>query len=380
MHGRGLGLTIMLALVAWPADSGGAPAQKPAATGRLHLTFAERSPLSALDVVLDRMEYTSRSPRTAAGFTYDLTRLAFEVFVPPTYQPDVPHGLFIWMGVADVSPAWLDVLARHKLILVVANTRRGRPALYGPPLDAVHNMKKLYNIDGDRVYAAGFSAGGNVAAMTVRGFPEVFRGGLFLMGGYFYRSYQGVTGPREPTIEGVSPHWKGPLDQIKQQVKLVIMKGGSDREWIPQEGRCDEQALRLDGFTHVSHFEVPGLGHRPPDAAWFEQGIVALDYAAPLTPPLTSPTTEPRPVPSQMAQAQRILATAQYYLDLKVPPVSEERRKQIRQSYQEKARACLQRVQTEYPTTPASVKARALLEEMERTPRHDETGVRSPTE
>ncbi len=81
----------------------------------------------------------------AQTFEYDLASLSFEVFVPRSYHPDVPHGLFVWMGVTDVPPAWMDVLARHKLILVAANTRKGHPALYGPPLDAVHNMKKLYS-------------------------------------------------------------------------------------------------------------------------------------------------------------------------------------------------------------------------------------------
>jgi hypothetical protein len=182
MHGVGLLLGVMLIFGASAPSPGDPPAEAPASTGRLHLTFTERSPLSTLDVVLRRMDYTNLAASAAASLEYDLTRLSFEVFVPPTYRPDAPHGLFVWLGVTDVSPTWLKVLARHKLILVGANTRRGHPALYGPPLDAVHNLKKLYNIDPNRVYASGFSAGGALATMMVRGFPEVFRGGLFLYG------------------------------------------------------------------------------------------------------------------------------------------------------------------------------------------------------
>lgn len=364
----GLLLSVISVWAVPGAGSGGQPAKAPAATGRLRLTFTERSPLSALDVVLRRMDFTSMSASAAANFEYDLARLSFEVFVPPTYKSDAPHGVFVWMGVTDVPPAWVNVLSRHQLILLVANTRRGHVALYGPPLDAVHNLKKLYNIDAGRVYAAGFSAGGSMAAMMVRGFPEVFRGGLFLMGGYFYLSYVGASGRREPTIEASGPQWKGPLDQIKKDARLVILKAGNDTQWTASEGRCDYEALRLDGFTHVRYFEVPGLGHYPPDAAWFEQGVVALDHAAPLTPPVTGPTAEPHPLPDQAAQAQRILAAARYYLALKPPQVLQERKDQIRKSYQDKARQYLQRVLAEYPTTAAAAQARELLQEMGQAP------------
>jgi len=366
MHVAGLLSSMVLAFVASATSPTTSLTRAPTPTGRLHLTFAERSPLSALDVVLSRMDMNSLSAKNAASLEYDLARLSFEVVVPPTYKPDVPHGLFVWLGVSDFSPAWLNVLARHKLILVVANTRSGHPALYGPPLDAVHNMKKLYNIDADRVYVSGFSAGGCSATMMVRGFPEVFRGGLFLMGGYFYVSYKGQSGRREPTIEESFPRWKGPLDEVRKEMKLVIIKGGNDTQWTAQEGRCDYEALRLDGFTRVSYFEVPGLGHRPPDASWFENGITALDQSLPLTPPVTGPTTEPHPLPSQIAQAQRILAAAKYYLELKLPQVPEEMKDRIRKSYQDKARKYLRRVLEEYPTTPAAAKARELLQQMDR--------------
>ena len=160
-----------------------------------------------------------------SAFEYDLAGLSFEVFVPRSYNPDVPHGLFVWMGVTDVPPAWVDVLARHKLILVVANTRKGHPALYGPPLDAVHNLKKLYNIDEGRVYASGFSAGGQMATMMVRGFPEVFRGGLFLMGGHFYHVPRGRERATGADGRGIrSRRGKDRSTRSRRTTKLVIIK------------------------------------------------------------------------------------------------------------------------------------------------------------
>ena len=81
------------------------------------------------------------------GLDYDLSSQTFEVVVPHSYRPGQPHGLLVWMGVSEFSPVWLDVLARHKLILVSANTMKGHVARYPAPLDAVHNLKKRYRID-----------------------------------------------------------------------------------------------------------------------------------------------------------------------------------------------------------------------------------------
>src|SRR6185436_4456889 len=103
-----------------------------------------------------------------------------------------------------------DSLSRHKLILIVANTEFGRVPHSGIPLDLVHNMKISYNIDERRVYASGFSAGGSFAAQLLRAFPDVFHGGVFLMGGYFYLSRQSTPGVRQPTVEPALPTWKGP--------------------------------------------------------------------------------------------------------------------------------------------------------------------------
>jgi predicted esterase len=353
---------------------GGEPAKGPAATtGPLHLIFTERSPLSSVDVLLQRMDLTTQ-PGGAESLAYNPAGVSFEVFVPPSYRPELPHGLFVWMGVSEFSPTWLNVLARHNLILVSANTVKGHVARYPAPLDAVHNLRKLYRIDENRVYASGFSAGGAMATMMVRGFPDVFRGGLFLMGGYFYHCRKSPDGRGEPTVEGPFPAWKGPLDQIKREEKLVLMKGGSDPEWTPQEGRSDYQALWLDGFIHVTYLEVPKQGHMHPDAAWFERGVAALDQSTPLTPPIISPTEDPNPLPGQIAQARRILATAQFYLEAKVTYWEKQLSKRgqditdkIRKSNQNKARKYLQQVLDEYPTTPAAAHARTLLSGMDRT-------------
>lgn len=373
MHARSVVFSVILVLTLGLSGIR-ASTRAPAATGQLHLTFTESSPLSSVDTILRRLDMAEHPPENMEAMAYELS---FDVYVPPDYRPNMPYGLLVWMGMSDVPSAWLGVLARHRLILVCTNNLKGRPARYGAALDAVHNLKKLYNIDEERVYASGFSAGGQLATHMVRCFPEVFRGGLFLLGGYFYLSRQNENGWRDPTVEAAYPFWKGRLDELKKTTRLVIMRGGRDPQWTPQEGRADFQALCLDGFTHVTYFEVPGLRHTLPNTVWFAKCVAALDQSRPMTLPITSPTTKPNPLPGQISQAQRILASAQYYLDLKplrMPKAIERKAlkdelEEMRDAPQEKARKYLQQVLDEYPTTPAAARARSLLSKLKQEAR-----------
>ena len=355
---------VSLALVLAPAATLAAPpAARPApvAKGRLQLTFTERSPLSGWDVLSERLYFTDEPKGTREVFEYDLAAESFDVFVPASYRPNVPHGLFVWMGVPDFPQAWLDVMARHKLIFVSAKYVKDRCETYAKSLDAVHNMTRRYNIDPKRVYVSGFSGGGVAATYMVQGYPEVFSGGYFLVwGGGFYSLYQNENKGWEVAVDSYR-QWKGPLDQIKKDMKLVILKG--EREgagWTAQQGRANYEALLLDGFTRVSYLEVPRLAHTLPNTTWFEKGIVALE-SKPKAPPTTGPTTRPNPLPAQNAYARRILVSALIYLDQKPLQRPKEIQEQIRKTNLRKAHRYLIKVLEEYPATPAAARARELL-------------------
>jgi hypothetical protein len=136
-------------------------------TGRLHLTFTERSPLSSAEELhrrdsLDRRRWPDgRTWLKKDPADYDLAAVPFDVYVPPNYKPDKPLGLFVWMGVTEFPAAWCEILARHKLIFVASNKN-------AEVIDAVDNLKKLYTIDDNRVYLAGFSDGARFAAGQLR--------------------------------------------------------------------------------------------------------------------------------------------------------------------------------------------------------------------
>jgi predicted esterase len=359
-----LHLTFLTAAAALPHPT---PAAPPTATGPLHPTFTERSPLSSREIAPYRLDWDPLSTAAdLADLDYDLANESFDLVVPATYRAGAPHGLLVWTGVTGFSPEWLPVLARHRLIFVSANNTKDRLAMYTLPLDAAHNLRKTYNIDAARVYLCGFSRGGALATRILRAYPDVFRGGLFLLGGDFYYHHTPPAGPPEPTVlPQLTPTWKGPLDSIKTGTAIVLMKGQRDPQWTSAEGKADHQALTLDGFTRATYLEVPNLGHNHPSAPSFERGIIALE-AKPTTPPTTRPTTQPHPLPSQLAQARRLLATALYQLDEKTwktqwvkdrPQLTER----IRTTRQESARHYLQQTITDYPTTPAATEARRLL-------------------
>jgi poly(3-hydroxybutyrate) depolymerase len=284
------------------ASTGAPPARRDASSpGRSRLTFTERSPFSSLEEVCRAMEIDASffdAPDRAPA-KYDLAKESFDVFVPPAYKPDAPHGLLVYLSAAgeEFPREWLDVLRRHKLICV-SPVYRGEsgstPCRCGLALDAVHNLKQRYAIDEARVYISGFSAGANIGSQLIRGRPDVFRGGLFLMGGPFYAPRErpagrpNPDGPRDP----LPPKWKGEADVVRKQTSVVIVRAESDTLFTPQDGRADAEALTREGFGRVTFLNIPRGGHRPPNAAWFEKGIAALS-AAPKTATNTGPPARP---------------------------------------------------------------------------------------
>lgn len=357
-------------LLGLTAGGGGTVQEK----GVLHLTFTESSPLGEPNSLLQRSGANGLPADTQSeSKPYDVKQMWFEVFVPVTYRPDTPYGLVVWAGVAPVPAAWQETFTRYKLICVSAYPQNPAPAYARSrmPLDAVHNLRKLYNIDENRVYVAGFSAGAGTAAFLVRGFPEVFKGGYFLNGGMFYGVAKMDDGRYVATIDQYPPKWNGDIESVRKNVRLVLLRGMRDTLYTPYMDRSQYDALLLDGFERVEFVVVPELGHELCDKAWLARGIVLLDTMPPKKPPVTSPTKDAMPSPGQKAQAERLLATAQ----LRIADIRAQGKKaditwaETTQKFPKttaEARRYLQRVIDEYPTTPAADKARRKLEMMDR--------------
>jgi predicted esterase len=346
------------------------------------VTLPERSPLSSIEESFRRtprqftgtkfQTWAEMSDHERALLDYDLSRESVDVVVPATARDGSPHGLFVWLGVTQPDADWFGALARGRLIYVTPNNCDGRSPWIkrGLAIDAVHNLSKRYNIDASRVYLSGFSAGAHASAKLVVKFPDVFRGAVCFMGGPYYRTADSKTSgkPIGADVTVLGPAWYGDVERLKTELRLVSVFGGSDDTCPPEQGRADHEALRLDGFQHA-YIELPGHGHSHPDLATFQRALAALD-----APPGRAPTTQPiegnqRPHPDQLAQAKRLLTTANLICEQVSRTLSRPsgggdlpRLAADDRAYDPAvARQCLMKLLTDYPTTPAAAEGRALL-------------------
>jgi hypothetical protein len=293
-------------------------------------------------------------PADKATFDYDIAAQPFDVVVPASYRRGTPFGVLVWMGVSPFAPQWLDSLGKHKLILVTPPKTLGTGGSQSAlAVDAVHNLKSLYDVDERRIYLSGFSAGASRASFLLAGYSDVFRGGLFLNSGSFYIC------TNEPTVLSFLPPWREPLDRVKRETAIVLMWGQRDPQYTAAECKAQYEGLVLDGFERAAMFIVPAGGHVPPNAAWFEKGIAALDTTKPKKAPTTAPTTQPKPEAGQLAQARRLLATAK--LHLKWRDQEKPKHPNAATRAEGEAKRFLQQVVADYPTTPSAAAAKHLL-------------------
>ena len=258
---------------------------EPGQVGRFRVSFAERSPLSGLEEFLDRADVDRREVEAEdpSGGRYELGEETFYVYVPADYRPDEPHGLLVWISPTPFGGFGIgrlqEVLDRHRLIWIGADkSGNGRPRWdrFRLALDAVHNMRQLYSIDEQRVYASGYSGGGRITSGLALLYPEVFDGGLSVYGCDYFE--------RVPVPDKPGAHWparyptppRDRLRQLKRDSRFVLLTG----EWDfnrPQTQKVYDLMV-ADGFDRVTYLLIPGASHYdPPGGEWWEKAIAALD-------------------------------------------------------------------------------------------------------
>jgi poly(3-hydroxybutyrate) depolymerase len=181
-----LSLAMVLLSYATPAADFGQ-----SAGGYSTRTYSDRSPLSTNAEICARMGWPLLAEEAAKG-DYNLPEESFEVYVPPTYTGDKPFGLLVFVNPGGHGSlkgyerlGWKEIIDKHELIWIgpnkVGNDRLVRPRM-GLTIDAAVNAQKTFKIDPNRVYVCGVSGGGRVASMLGVGFPDVFRGGFYIIG------------------------------------------------------------------------------------------------------------------------------------------------------------------------------------------------------
>lgn len=358
-------------------------------TGPTRFIFTERSPLSELTIVVRRMGWNLDQLKTLKSpLNYSIEQESFEAYVPPSYDGTEPFGLFVWVNAGptgNIPERWFEVFDKHKLIAVSPNNAGNNREVWnrmGVALDAAPNMKARYKIDPSRVYVSGVSGGGKTASHLALGFPDVFRGGLYVVGVNYFRNVPVGTDPKRAWPAGFVKPRKDLFKLVTTRSRHVLLTGDTDMNRQPTHDTYE--AFKADGFKYVTYLQVPEMGHGIPDAEWFEKGIAALDeplgkiapeldreeYKEPSLakgtvekagPPKVASAggaqqqqrapVEERKLEGPAAEAERELRGAKLYLnDRRLYP---------------KARERLKKVVDAYPNTPAADEAVKLLKSIE---------------
>ena len=159
---------------------------EPHAKGHLTLTFSESDPVGDFTEMKRRIPSCFDDKDNAGkDKPYVVSERTYEIDVPSSYDEKKPAPLFVWISATNgggMQQQLRESLARRGFIYAGANgtgneiwtTIRFRAAI-----DAVFNLKKLYNIDPKQIYIAGVSGGGRCASEISVTYPDVFTGGGF---------------------------------------------------------------------------------------------------------------------------------------------------------------------------------------------------------
>ena len=209
---------------------------------------------------------------------------SFEVYVPEAYAAGEPHGALVWIspgpfGGTERREIW-KLLDERRVIWIGAN-RSGndrspsdRAAL---ALDAAALVQELYDVDRARVWVGGYSGGGRVASGLALLSPDVFRGGLFVMGCDFYRD---VPVPFAPGSTWRAALREPPrLRELRREHRFVLLTGF--RDFNVSQCRAVAEAFAREGFRHAVLLEAPALSHYDPvPEAWWGRALSFLDGMA----------------------------------------------------------------------------------------------------
>jgi dienelactone hydrolase len=257
----------------------------PHRVGTFSTRFSERSPLGAMRIYRERFQRKRAAivQTDPAEGNYDLANESFEVFVPDSYNPDEPAALLVW-----ISPANSGKLRRadNKQVLADANTiwvganNSGNDRWHwyrtNLALDAAFNMQRLYNIDPDRVYIAGYSGGGRVASSLALLYPEVFRGGAFFFGSNYFRKVEVPGQPGAFWRAGFPAPAKGSMAKLRKEHHFVLIAG--EHDFNREETEAYSTEYRRDRFKNVTYLEIPGADHDyGVHGEWLKRVLEALD-------------------------------------------------------------------------------------------------------
>jgi hypothetical protein len=169
------------------------------------------------------------------------------VFVSPTNSGEPPEG-------------WLALLQQKRLSWVAADgfgnqqpsAQRVLVAIMGRSL-----AERSAALDRKRIYVGGMSGGGRIASMTAPRFPQLFSGGLYIVGANF---------------------WMPEVAQLKQWAaanRYVFITG--DKDFNRRDMKSVYSRYRRKGLNSSLFMDIPGYAHEYPSVEQLGQAIDFLD-------------------------------------------------------------------------------------------------------
>ncbi len=277
MSGRtGARASLWLPVLLLAACAGAERGLSPSETVR----FDVRHPRSSLDEFSLRMGWPEPSALDLVEGDYRVAEESFELFVPADCRLRPGCGLLVWIaaGASGHLPrSWRGPLADARLVWAGANAagdERPLAVRVNLALDAVANMRRLLAVDARRLYVGGLAGGGRAASAAALLYPDVFDGGLFLLGAAFFEPFAAAEPAGRTWPAAFPPPPARRRRTATQEGRYVLVTGAGDPSRA--EMRDLHRAFGAHGFRHASLLDLPGVGPDRPDGPTFRRALDLL--------------------------------------------------------------------------------------------------------
>lgn len=203
----------------------------------------------------------------------ELAKEKFFARLPKGYAPATPAGLLVWVnaGPSGQPPeGFAEALDARGIICIGAEgsgNDRDVTDRMQLALDAVNTARRRWNIDPSRIYASGLSGGAKVACMLVICMPDVFTGGVPIVGAAFYEVVP--TGDQGKSWAALFSRPAGRRWEQLLKRRLAMVTGA--RDFNRPSVTAATKLFQRDKID-AKLFDLPELGHElPPPAAFAEQ-------------------------------------------------------------------------------------------------------------